>query len=54
MQETRETEPGTGNRVRLTRNRLEPEPAWTGIGMNRNRSSGHNILLVKYKNDPKK
>ena len=30
--------PGTGNRVRLTGNRLEPEPAWTGTGLNRNRS----------------
>ncbi len=27
FQETRETEPGTGNRARLTGNRLEPEPA---------------------------
>ena len=53
-QETRETEPGTGNRVRLTGNRLEPEPAWTRTGMNRNQSSGHNILFLKIQKWPQK
>ena len=49
IQENRETEPGTGNRVRLTGNRLEPEPAWTGTGLNRNRSVQYcTVPFIRY------
>ena len=37
--------PGTGNRIRLTGNRLESEPAWTGTGLNRNLSEQYRTVL---------
>ena len=47
--------PGTGNRVRLTGNRLELEPAWTGTnwnrGMNRNRSVSIRNITAHLIND---
>ena len=52
--------PGTGNRVRLTGNRLEPEPAWTGTGLNRNRSVQYCTVLyctgsfIRYKKNQKR
>ena len=46
-----EIKPGTGNQVRLTGNRLEPEPAWTGTGLNRNQSVSIRNITAHLIND---